>query len=149
MPGFTPISMYPRMWAATGVDYPKLLTALVGTALRPRHRPALTQKAPVIVCQIRKPFSAMIRRGDHRGDGRGGEPPVDQLGHEVAAAGEQHQRYQRERDAERQHHLGEHQRLGRVDADAEHDQRGREGERRRSSSGIRRWMKPCIITCPA
>ncbi len=33
MPGFTPISMYPRMWAVTGVDYPTLLTVLVDTAL--------------------------------------------------------------------------------------------------------------------
>ncbi|MEJ2858263.1 MULTISPECIES: D-alanine--D-alanine ligase family protein [unclassified Saccharothrix] len=33
MPGFTPISMYPRMWAETGVDYPSLLTTLIDTAL--------------------------------------------------------------------------------------------------------------------
>ncbi|MFC5995217.1 D-alanine--D-alanine ligase family protein [Pseudonocardia hispaniensis] len=33
MPGFTPISMYPRMWAVTGVDYPTLLSTLVDTAL--------------------------------------------------------------------------------------------------------------------
>jgi D-alanine-D-alanine ligase len=33
MPGFTPISMYPRMWAVTGVDYPTLLATLVETAL--------------------------------------------------------------------------------------------------------------------
>ena len=33
MPGFTPISMYPQMWAATGVDYPTLLDTLVQTAL--------------------------------------------------------------------------------------------------------------------
>lgn len=33
MPGFTTISMYPRMWAATGVDYPTLLDAMVRTAL--------------------------------------------------------------------------------------------------------------------
>jgi D-alanine-D-alanine ligase len=34
MPGFTPISMYPRMWSVTGMDYPSLLSALVETALR-------------------------------------------------------------------------------------------------------------------
>ncbi|MCP2324984.1 D-alanine-D-alanine ligase [Hamadaea flava] len=34
MPGFTPTSMFPRMWAASGVDYPKLVTRLVRTALR-------------------------------------------------------------------------------------------------------------------
>jgi len=33
MPGFTPISMYPRMWAVTGVDYPALLSTLIETAL--------------------------------------------------------------------------------------------------------------------
>ncbi len=34
MPGFTPISMFPRMWAATGVDYPTLVDGLVKDALR-------------------------------------------------------------------------------------------------------------------
>jgi len=33
MPGFTTISMFPRMWAASGVDYPTLLTTMVETAL--------------------------------------------------------------------------------------------------------------------
>jgi D-alanine-D-alanine ligase len=33
MPGFTPISMFPRMWAASGVDYPELVDRLVTTAL--------------------------------------------------------------------------------------------------------------------
>ncbi len=33
MPGFTPISMYPRMWAVTGVDYPTLLSTLIDTAV--------------------------------------------------------------------------------------------------------------------
>ncbi len=33
MPGFTPISMYPRMWAAAGTGYSELLTAMVETAL--------------------------------------------------------------------------------------------------------------------
>ncbi|MGE2690651.1 D-alanine--D-alanine ligase family protein [Mycolicibacterium pulveris] len=33
MPGFTTISMYPRMWAASGVDYATLLTTMVETAL--------------------------------------------------------------------------------------------------------------------
>ncbi|AOT61239.1 MULTISPECIES: D-alanine--D-alanine ligase family protein [Streptomyces] len=34
MPGFTPISMYPRMWEASGVDYPELIDRLVQAALR-------------------------------------------------------------------------------------------------------------------
>jgi D-alanine-D-alanine ligase len=33
MPGFTPISMYPRMWAASGVSYPELVDRLVASAL--------------------------------------------------------------------------------------------------------------------
>jgi len=33
MPGFTPISMFPRMWAATGVTYPELVDRLVASAL--------------------------------------------------------------------------------------------------------------------
>jgi D-alanine-D-alanine ligase len=49
MPGFTPMSMFPRMWAATGLDYPALVDRLIagpparhGAALRrsgsPVHR---------------------------------------------------------------------------------------------------------------
>jgi D-alanine-D-alanine ligase len=34
MPGFTPTSMFPRMWAATGVPYPELVDLLVQAALR-------------------------------------------------------------------------------------------------------------------
>jgi D-alanine-D-alanine ligase len=34
MPGFTATSMYPRMWAATGVDYPALVDRLIQLALR-------------------------------------------------------------------------------------------------------------------
>ncbi len=33
MPGFTPISMFPRMWQASGVDYPALVEHLVQDAL--------------------------------------------------------------------------------------------------------------------
>jgi D-alanine-D-alanine ligase len=34
MPGFTPASMFPRMWAAAGVDYPTLVSRLLDDALR-------------------------------------------------------------------------------------------------------------------
>ncbi len=34
MPGFTSTSMFPRMWAATGLEYRKLISRLVRTALR-------------------------------------------------------------------------------------------------------------------
>jgi D-alanine-D-alanine ligase len=33
IPGFTPISMYPKMWAASGIPYPQLLDRLVALAL--------------------------------------------------------------------------------------------------------------------
>jgi D-alanine-D-alanine ligase len=34
MPGFTPISMYPRMWQETGVEYAQLVDLLIEAALR-------------------------------------------------------------------------------------------------------------------
>ena len=34
MPGFTSISMFPRVWAESGVDYPALVDRLVADALR-------------------------------------------------------------------------------------------------------------------
>ncbi len=44
MPGFTPISMYPKMWAASGLDYPDLLDELIDLAHerheRTRHNTA-------------------------------------------------------------------------------------------------------------
>jgi D-alanine-D-alanine ligase len=36
LPGFTPISMYPKLWAATGMSYPELVDRLVQLALE-RH----------------------------------------------------------------------------------------------------------------
>jgi D-alanine-D-alanine ligase len=39
MPGFTPISMFPRMWAASGVSYPELVDRLIATALGTGTRP--------------------------------------------------------------------------------------------------------------
>lgn len=33
MPGFTPISMYPQVWQASGLDYPAMLDLLVTTAI--------------------------------------------------------------------------------------------------------------------
>ena len=45
MPGFTPHSMYPRMWAALGLGYPELIDELVQLALTPPDRPALSRAA--------------------------------------------------------------------------------------------------------
>lgn len=33
LPGFTPISMYPRMWQESGVSYPELIDRLLQAAL--------------------------------------------------------------------------------------------------------------------
>ncbi|QGU04452.1 D-alanine--D-alanine ligase family protein [Corynebacterium comes] len=38
MPGFTPISMYPQMFAASGVPYEELLDVLIATALQSQRR---------------------------------------------------------------------------------------------------------------
>jgi D-alanine-D-alanine ligase len=38
IPGFTPISMFPRLWAASGVPYDKLIDELVDQALRRAER---------------------------------------------------------------------------------------------------------------
>jgi D-alanine-D-alanine ligase len=38
IPGFTPISMYPRLWAASGVPYPALVAELADQALRRAQR---------------------------------------------------------------------------------------------------------------
>jgi D-alanine-D-alanine ligase len=32
IPGFTPISMYPKLWQASGVSYPQLLDELIELA---------------------------------------------------------------------------------------------------------------------
>ena len=37
MPGFTPISMYAKMWAASGLAYPTLLDRLIALALERKH----------------------------------------------------------------------------------------------------------------
>lgn len=37
MPGFTPISMYPKLWEASGVSYPTLIDRLIALAVE-RHR---------------------------------------------------------------------------------------------------------------
>ena len=39
MPGFTPISMYPKLWDVSGLPYPKLIDRLVDLAIeRHNHR---------------------------------------------------------------------------------------------------------------
>jgi D-alanine-D-alanine ligase len=33
MPGFTPLSMFPMLWQASGIDYPDLISELIDLAL--------------------------------------------------------------------------------------------------------------------
>ena len=40
IPGFTPISMYPKMWEATGLPYAELIDELVRLALERHERRA-------------------------------------------------------------------------------------------------------------
>ena len=37
LPGFTTISMYSKLWGATGVDYPTLVERLIALALARHH----------------------------------------------------------------------------------------------------------------
>jgi len=45
LPGFTPISMYPRLWAASGVPYPELIDRLIELALEIHQSKAALQRA--------------------------------------------------------------------------------------------------------
>jgi D-alanine-D-alanine ligase len=45
IPGFTPISMYPKMWAASGLPYPALIDELVQLALERHERRAAKRAA--------------------------------------------------------------------------------------------------------
>ncbi len=46
IPGFTPISMYPKLWAATGLGYPELIDELVELALERHERHASRSVEP-------------------------------------------------------------------------------------------------------
>lgn len=46
IPGFTPASMYPLLWKASGLPTPKLLDALIALALRRRDRRAKLKTTP-------------------------------------------------------------------------------------------------------
>ncbi len=43
MPGFTSISMYPKLWAASGVSYPELIDRLIGLAMERQAEKKQTQ----------------------------------------------------------------------------------------------------------
>ena len=44
MPGFTPISMFPKLWEATGLPYPRLIDRLVDLAIE-RHEARLRHRS--------------------------------------------------------------------------------------------------------
>lgn len=46
IPGFTPISMYPKLWLASGVPYPALLDELISLAIERHARRARLRSAP-------------------------------------------------------------------------------------------------------
>ena len=68
MPGFTPISMFPRMWAATGLDYPTLVDRLIAAGAGAAHRPALTPRQPAGAgrCPARASATGAERRQQQR-----------------------------------------------------------------------------------
>lgn len=43
IPGFTPISMYPKMWEASGIPYPKLVDRLIELAFERQHEKCRTR----------------------------------------------------------------------------------------------------------
>ncbi len=45
IPGFTPISMYPKMWEATGLSYPRLIDTLIELAMERHHRRSAKRQA--------------------------------------------------------------------------------------------------------
>ena len=45
MPGFTPISMYPKLWSASGVSYPELIDRLIQLALETHRSKSRLQRA--------------------------------------------------------------------------------------------------------
>jgi D-alanine-D-alanine ligase len=47
LPGFTPISMFPKLWAASGVGFSELLDRLIGFALERGRLPARLVTSPV------------------------------------------------------------------------------------------------------
>src|SRR5690606_14212681 len=44
MPGFTPVSMYPKLWAATGLSYEELLDRLIALAFERHAECAATER---------------------------------------------------------------------------------------------------------
>ena len=73
-PGSTAASQYPRMFAAAGLTYPRLLDTLVDTALtrpvRPDHTPTASASHPVTIPRSRRAADAERLGSDDRGEER-------------------------------------------------------------------------------
>jgi len=59
MPGFTAISMYPKLWEASGLPYPALVDRLIALALerhaaRGKRRLSFTPPAPAAPAGLRR-----------------------------------------------------------------------------------------------
>ena len=61
MPGFTPASMFPRMWAATGVDYPELVDRLLPAGAA-TGAPACAEPSPTALRPAAAPSSRVMLR---------------------------------------------------------------------------------------
>src|SRR5208282_6337472 len=99
-----------------------------GASWRLRWKPreiGLTQSSVRRPERLRSSEQVDVQRDDHDRDQarcQHGRAAVHQRAHEIAVAGEEKQRDQRERDAEGEEDLAEDQRPGGVEADADHDQ---------------------------
>ena len=65
MPGFTPVSMFPLMWQASGLDYPALVDRLVQTALRrdPACASGFARGSPAAAARLDRRGEVGERRG--------------------------------------------------------------------------------------
>ena len=81
LPGFTPISMYPKLWEASGVSFPRLVDRLVRLAFE-RHR-----QREGLVTEYRPGSRGEARPGQRR-EGRKPVKAAPRAGKRAAAAGE-------------------------------------------------------------
>ena len=72
MPGFTPHSMYPRMWAASGLDYPELIDEL--RPARPDRAAPACAEAAAAAGQTASAAAAAARPGGQRPAAAGRTP---------------------------------------------------------------------------
>ena len=76
MPGSPRLSMFPRMWAATGLDYPALVDRLIQLALAPRHRAALSRRPSIARRRLTSSRWSSTGSAELGDDGRAALGPV-------------------------------------------------------------------------